>query len=290
LRLEEESNDLPPGNFGALTAKIQTALAASEQGSPISSGEPVYLGAAGVASGSYTAITRIQMDTQGYDSICQLDLLSETDNCDLVSNQCLPLCSLDYGERQSLGAALPPDRWVAIAAVFMWRDYASAGGGPAFTEQGLSSGEVAFDERAVLVGLRWQDGAWQAQVALGAHLLAPSISDAHERILVDPACAAAEAYFAEYLSSTERENYAQVRFVSGANLSAGCLIQATAVTGGGRVEYFERLGVLLALNPAAHRLHPSMPVAGTSVQQLARQLEEKTTPAMSVKFPANATA
>jgi hypothetical protein len=119
------------------------------------------------------------------------------------------------------------------------------------------------------------------------HLLAPSISDAQERILVDPACATAEAYFAEDLTSTERGAYSQVRFVSGANLSEGCLVQATPTLGGVQVEYFERFGVLLALNWAAHRLHPSLPVAGAHVQQLARQLALKATPALALRSPAD---
>ncbi len=291
VRLEEESDDLPPANFGGLASSIQAALTALEQASPIQRGEPVFLGGAvgpGVADGTYTATTTIQLDTQGsLRTICQLDLLSATHNCDLVSRQCLPLCSLDYSERESLGAALPSDQWLAIAAVSMGRDYESTDGGPEYPDGVLAEDAVAFDAQAALVGLHWQGSRWQVQVDLGAHLLAPSISDAHGRILVDPACATAEAYFAQDLTSTERDAYSQVRFVSGANPSAGCLVQATSAAGGEQVEYFERFGVLLALNTTAHRLHPSMPLAGTSVQQLASLLASSAIPAIPERYPVN---
>jgi hypothetical protein len=247
----------------------------------------VFLPGPAVTDGTYTATTRIQLDAQGSRQICQLDLLSATRDCNLVATQCLPLCSLDYGERQSLGTALPADQWLAIAAVFMLRDYASTAGEPAYSEQVVSAGTVAFDNQAVLVGLYWQGGTWRVQLYIGARLLAPSIADDHQRILVDPACATAQAYFGEDLSSTERGAYSQVRFVSGTNPSAGCLIEATSTTGTAQVEYFERIGVLLALNSAAHQLHPSLPVAGIYVQQLAGQLASKATPALAMRFPAN---
>jgi hypothetical protein len=291
LRLEAESNDLPQANFGGLTSSIQMALTTSEQASPVYRGEPVFLGGLagpGVADGTYTATTRIQLDSAGsLRPMCQLDLLSATQDCDLVSNQCLPLCSLDFTERQSLGAALPSDQWLAIAAVSMWRDYESRDGGPEYPYGGFAGDAVAFDAQAVLVGLHWQGSSWQVQVYLGTHLLAPSISNAQERILVDPACATAEAYFAEDLTSTEREAYSQVRFVSGANPSAGCLIQATAAATGEQVKYFERFGVLLALNTAAQHLHPTMPVAATYVQNLASQLAGEATSGMAMRFPAS---
>jgi hypothetical protein len=169
----------------------------------------------------------------------------------------------------------------------MLRDYESTAGEPAYPQQVFSSGPVTFDDQALLVGARWQDNLWQVQLYLGTQLLAPTIADAHQRILVDPACAAAEAYFAEYLTSTERGAYSQARFVSGANPSAGCLIQATATTGAEQVEYFERFGVLLAVNSVAHQLHPSLPVASVYVQQLASQLASKATPALAIRFQAD---
>jgi hypothetical protein len=136
VRLEEESDDLPQASFETLASSLETALSASEQASPVYRDEPLLLsGGAGpaVANGGYTATTRIQLDSYTSSrSICQLDLVSAARNCDLVSAQCLPLCSLNYGERQSLGAALPAGWWVAIAAVSMWRAYESSDGGPAY--------------------------------------------------------------------------------------------------------------------------------------------------------------
>lgn len=289
VRLGEEADGLPQATFGSLASSIQAAIDASAQASTVHPGEPVFLPGPAVADGTYTATTRIQLDSQGSSRpLCQLDLLSAARDCNLVSTQCLPLCSLDYGERQSLAAALPSDEWLAIAAVSMWRDYASTAGEPAYPQQVLSSGATVFDDQAVLVGLQWQSGGWRVQLYLGAHLLAPSVADDQQRILVDPACATAEAYFAGDLTSTERDAYSQVRFVSGANPSAGCLIQATSAAGGGeQVEYFERFGVLLAVNRAAHQLHPSVPVAGPYVQQLAGQLASKVTPALAIRFPAD---
>lgn len=285
LHLEENSYDLPVGTVDALNATVQAALNAATTGSPVQRGEPVYQASSIVSDGTYVATTRMELDFQGQGSICQVDLLSAIPHCDLVTNQCLPICSLDYGERQSLGLALPSDQWVAIAAVFMQRDFTSSAGEPGYPQQILSSGLVAFDDRSLLVGLSWHNNTWQAQPYIGRHLLAPSIADPSHRVLVDPACAAAEAYFAEYLSPDELRGYSQVRFVSGANVSAGCLIQATVATSGESVEYFERFGVLLALNNAAHLLHRNMPVASPYVRQLASQLSASTTAGIPMQYP-----
>ena len=287
LRLGDDSGNLLPANYASLEASIQAALNTVVDSSPVYAGEPIYLGGPGVNDGTYTATTQVQLDTLGSRPICQLDLHSATLNCSLMPNQCFPICSLDYSERQSVGSRLPPDQWLAIVGVQMWRDYKSNAGEPAYPDQTLSSGEDAFYDEALLIGARWQDGSWRVQLYIGTHLLTPSVADPTQRILVDPACSAAASYFAEYLSSSERTQYAEVRFVSGPNISAGCLIQATMAGGGGQVEYFERFGVLLALSSEAHLLNPSMLLADASVRQLASELASSGTAAIPLQYPVN---
>ncbi len=166
LRLEEESSDLLANHLNPLYAAVQSALDSySNQITPIEAGEPAYIngapnnGSGGISDGTYSASFTFALDTQSVGSeACQLDLGTGNQNCNVMSAQCLPICSLDYAERQSLGAALPANEWVALAASFIWRNYFSSSGEPAYPQQTAFSGLVSFSDHTLLVGIRWQNG------------------------------------------------------------------------------------------------------------------------------------
>jgi hypothetical protein len=117
--------------------------------------------------------------------------------------------------------------------------------------------------------------AWQVQPLFGPNQGPPILVEGSQ-VTDDPACLSAEDLFPEDFTT-----YAQLRFISGPNPAAGCLIEATLAqhaqtpktpTTVQVEEYLVRFGVVVAVTTQAQRHHPQWPGADAYEQQLARQL------------------
>ena len=103
----------------------------------------------------------------------------------------------------------------------------------------------------------------------------PPILVEGSQVTDDPACLSAEYLFPEDFTT-----YTQLRFISGPNPAAGCLIEATLAqhaqtptpTSMQVEEYLVRFGVVVAVTSQAQRRHRQWPLADAYEQQLARQL------------------
>ncbi|HEY7358948.1 MAG TPA: hypothetical protein VH590_20835 [Ktedonobacterales bacterium] len=128
-------------------------------------------------------------------------------------------------------------------------------------------------EALVLLDITWSDLAWYVQPLFGPNQGAPLVVR-DTQLADDPACLVAEDIFPEDI-----QTYTQLRFISGPNPAAGCLLEATLTAppgtpaAGAPVEqYLTRFGELIAINTLAHQRNPQWPLADAYEQQIARQL------------------
>jgi hypothetical protein len=127
----------------------------------------------------------------------------------------------------------------------------------------------------VLLRIRWDGRQWHVQPVFGPAQGPPITGDDGLQLADDPGCVVAEDIF-----FAESTGYSSVRFISGPNPAAGCLIEA-ALTSQARTptpvgpeveEYLVRFGYMVTVNTLAHLRLMQRPQADEYEQQLARQL------------------
>lgn len=288
IGLPESLDTLPAVQQRALLQAAQTAL--SDFSDIIQPGEPYLIDSSGnvfgngIARQPLRATLQLQLDTEIPTVTCSLNLRSElTSSCVISGQNCARFCAVPWQARQAATTAADRLEWLAFAVIYppLW-NYATEDGATITQNQPVCSCGAASRESPVLLHMAWDGSSWHVQPLFGPNqgpsIVVNGVQAANTAVDIqvadDPACLAAEDIFPE-----ERQTYAQLRFISGPNPAAGCLLEATLVTPEGTPtaaapveEYLMRFGEFVAVNNLAHQRNPQWPQANAYEQQLARQL------------------
>ncbi|MGO8947345.1 MAG: hypothetical protein ACLQUY_06730 [Ktedonobacterales bacterium] len=261
-------------------ALIQTTQAAlSGFSDTVLPGES-YLGG-GIATNPLQATLNMQLQTDGTSvEGCWFSeftaIAAGSGDCTLDGMSCLQFCTVPWQVRVADASTLgTKEEWLTLAIVHSMWDYATSDGRAIASDQPIDSGQAALDSQPVLLRIGWDSRQWQVRPLFGPEQGAPITGDDGMPVTDDPGCLAAEDIFNEDIPI-----YATIRFISGSNPAAGCLVEATLVAPTGTPalptvqveEYLVRFGFVAAVNPLAHRRNPKLPLADGNEQQLARQL------------------
>ena len=199
---------------------------------------------------------------------------------------CQQLCIVPWQYLQSSYLA-SPDARAMLAMVFIsssW-SYTTPNGHVIAHDIPIDFVAAGDDEYPVLLRIEWNASGWQVQPLIGSAQVPPilvSRGGPHDpampadkiRLANNPTCVAAR----DLLSGIIYSDVA-VRFISSPNPAAGCL---AVVIGNGLTTptasppsvayFFEHLGALLAVNPAAQKLLPHIPVPSPHERTLAEQI------------------
>jgi hypothetical protein len=245
---------------------------------PVPNAFPIVFGTA-IARKPLRATLQLQLDTTPprVEQSCLLSLLGQQpQTCTLSDENCARLCAVPWQTRQAEPLALGQQPWLTVAVLSppTW-SYTTPDGQTIAQNEPLDAGNGGGREPPVLLRIAWEGGlAWQVQPLFGPNQ-GPRILVDGSQVTDDPACLSAEVLFPEDFTT-----YAQLRFISGPNPAAGCLIEATLANQDGTPtpttvqveEYLVRFGVVVAVTRQAQRRHPQWPLADAYEQQLARQL------------------
>ena len=199
---------------------------------------------------------------------------------------CQQLCIVPWQYLQSSYLASPDARaWLAMAFISSSWSYTTPNGHVIAHDIPIDFAAAGDDEYPVLLRIEWNASGWQVQPLIGSAQVPPilvSKGGPHDpatpadkiRLADNPTCVAAR----DLLSGIIYSDVA-VRFISGPNPAAGCL---AVVIGNGLTTptasppsvayFFEHLGALLAVNPAAQKLLPHIPVPSPHERTLAEQI------------------
>ena len=161
-----------------------------------------------------------------------------------------------------------PSLWQTFAIVHALWHYATLDGQLIGPEQADTFVQGNQNEHYVLLHITWDGQRWH---------VATSLSNS-QMLFQAPACdAATEDAFSlvQAVVTRFRQSNISIDTVPGITPASGCLVEFTLQSGNSVIEVaycLHRFGVLLAVNDAAHRLWPFLPVADTYEQQLVKQL------------------
>ena len=271
ILLHESLGTLPNDQQMALIEAAQVGLDAQHLSETVRPGELYATGQHGTVTATrpLQATLHLELDKE-VNSVplpgnqCQSSIQLITPRfCKIAGQDCLQLCAVPWQFRQ------PRSDWIVFAMIFPSWTYTTGDG------QFIDFSETPTIEHLVLLSISWDNHSlkWHVEALLGPDLGSPIITDGIQ-IADDPACATAQELFVKDLS-----NYSQVRFISGANPAAGCLVVATSkltkmptLSNPPIAYYLERFGVLLAANAVAHQLQPQLLLVDAYEQSLARKL------------------
>lgn len=278
--LQESWATLATDQQGVLLQAMQTALDARSASSLVQRGEP-YGTAAGLATATQalTATLSYQADIEAVAEAegggCNLSLTASAEQpCEINGQSCLSsLCSVPWNAQQSLRAARPGLGWLVFAPVFSSWSYTTESGRVIASDDPVNATGEPVRDHLVLLDVTWMSPGWKVTPLFPRGPTVPVVVNDGVQVAYDPACIGATVSFAG-----ELPGYTQVRYISGANPAAGCLIAATPTTiaapvPSGPAYFLQRCGVLVAVNSVAHRLLPSLPVADAYEQGLVERLK-----------------
>ncbi len=218
------------------------------------------------------ATLRFQLDTNaGSMAPCQSEFTNLFNVCAVQGQDCHLFCGGGEGPPVLLAAKQRISWFVFAALRFTW-EYSTLSGQVVARGQ-LDSPDNSGAEYLVTLSLAWDGSSWNVRV--------PSL-------LAGPTCAAASASIRQNMDfQSEGPNsnmLIQWEFASGSNNAVGCLAEAfplsaflstPAPTFNPKPLAFcvYRFGIFLAVDNAAHRYWPSLPLADASEQSIARRLE-----------------
>lgn len=180
---------------------------------------------------------------------------------------------------------LEREEWLALAFITSSWEYATKDGHVIAHDQPIDLGADGNGASPVLLRIRWDGSRWNVKALIGPDQAPPIVVNSRitsepstppDKVQLDdnPSCIAAR----DLLLGTFSDNF-QVRFVSGPNPAAGCLAMVTGnlantpAPSHSQVAYFlEHFGIPLAINDAAHKLQPQLPLADAYERSLAQQL------------------
>ncbi len=195
-------------------------------------------------------------------------LIDQPDSCSNQGQNCLLFCPVTES-----GTSLVK-RWDVFAEIGMGWTYA-----PLNDPQQpvlLSQDDPAAGDNAFLVALsiQWDGSNWQVTFYHDKQVASSP--------LANPACDAAQFVIGEdprFLSVAGSTQTISLKFVSGSNAAAGCVVEAFAETSAGSpssahplASCLYRFGVPLALDSEAHRSWPFLLQASSYEQSIAQQI------------------
>jgi hypothetical protein len=290
ILLHESLSTLPAAQQIALRNAIQASFDSIPASQRVLPGERYFTGNRTlVATQPLQATLRLSLDTDS-DANCALDTeVMFPQTCTLAEQNCAQLCTIPWNAQ---GIPQEP-RWFAFAQTHLSWDYTTLQGQPIASDQPIDNSSVNFasmTDQLTLLSITWQHDSWHIRPLLGSDLPSPTIVDSGDlgqpigeniQLADDPACVAAQNIFVQlsaYSSSLLNASPQQIHYVSGANPAAGCVVTLPLIidnatsTGGQTAIFLERFGVMLAVNDAAHRLQPDLPLADREEKTLAGQL------------------
>jgi hypothetical protein len=204
----------------------------------------------------------------------------------IAGESCQQLCivPLQYLPSQNT-VLLITKEWLALAFISSSWDYTTEEGHVIAQDQPIDLGADGNGDNPVVLRIRWDGSRWNVKALIGLDQAPPIGVNRRntfepyappDKVQLDdnPSCVAARDLFL----GTFSDNF-QVRFVSGPNPAAGCLaivtgnLANTPSPSQHPVAYFlEHFGISLAVNDAAHKLQPQLPLADAYERSLARQL------------------
>jgi hypothetical protein len=286
--LHESLDTLPGDQQVALIQAAQRALSGFsaivqpgeayviESDNPVPNAFP-FVSVTAIATQPLHATLQLQLDTTSTaEQSCLLSVFVQIQNCALSDENCARWCTMPWQTLQAEPLALGQQAWLTVAVLSppTW-SYATPDGQTIAQNEPLDASTSGGREPPVLLRIAWEGGlAWQVQPLFGPNQGPPILAEGSQ-VTDDPACLSAEELFPEDFTT-----YAQLRFSSGPNPAAGCLIEATLAqhaqtptpTSMQVEEYLVRFGVVVAVTSQAQRRHPQWPIAVAYEQQLARQL------------------
>jgi len=205
----------------------------------------------------------------------------------IAGEVCQQLCILpwQYLPSQKIAFRPPTEEWLALAFITASWEYATGDGHVIAHGQPIDLSGAGGSEYPVLLRIMWNGSGWDVKALIGPDQAPPIVvtsglphdpSTPPDKVQLhdNPSCVAARDLFL----GTFSDNF-QVQFVSGPNPAAGCLaivtgnLANTPSPSQHPVAYFlEHFGISLAVNDAAHKLQPQLPLADAYERSLARQL------------------
>lgn len=204
----------------------------------------------------------------------------------VAGEECQQLCVVPWQYLQSSYLASPDARaWLAMAFISSSWSYTTPNGDIIAHDIPIDFAAAGDAVYPVLLRIEWNASGWQVQPLIGSAQVPPIVvsnGGPHDpatpadkiRLADDPTCVAAR----DLLSGITYSDVI-VRFISGPNPAAGCL---AVVIGNGLTTptasapavayFFAHLGALLAVNPAAQKLLPHIPVPSAHERILAEQI------------------
>ncbi|MBA2285431.1 MAG: class I SAM-dependent methyltransferase [Ktedonobacteraceae bacterium] len=279
LFFHETLSVVPSHQRGELLKKVRAVLRAHQASDIVRPGEQ-YIGVNGAvtATAPVRATLNLQWDfdmSGQSDPGCELDARSTASNsCQLGGQDCLQLCTVAPWQFQ--GGQPPPalrTSWLAFAVVHVSWSFATGDGHVIARNLPPGFGATGATEHLVLLSIIWDGSNWQVDMPVGSDAAQPIIIDG-KTIAANPACLHAEDQF-----SQDQQTGFQMRFVSGPNPAAGCLVVISAGnwTANQKVPfYLDRFGILRAANHIAQRMQPWLRPVDAYENSLVQQLNKMT--------------
>lgn len=213
------------------------------------------------------AALHFQLDTNS-SAACQGEFIGTFNACSNQGQDCHLFCA-----QQVSSLAFTPQRWDVFAVIRPTWDYTTLSGQVVARNQ-PDAPDNAGTEYIISLSITWGGSRWHV-----------STHSPNNPPLVDPACAAVSGripYNANLQSEESNPSIAIYwQFAAGPDHAAGCLAEAfqtPEILGAGNtprpIAYcLYRFGVFVAVDAAAHRYWPGLPVADSYEQSTAKQLE-----------------
>jgi hypothetical protein len=275
IETRESLATLPADRASALTSAIQQALDALTATATVAVDEHYY---APTSNGSYRvmvatqplrATLRLLLRGPGAPGACST-AAGAVQPCRTPGQDCAEFCTLPNPNLQVSGRTWP-------AGVIVSADWTYTTLDGQLVAQHV--GDPGLNANLAVMLLDWDGSRWSVMPIIGHRANTPEADDA----LCDPARNwLASGPLAPLLTATGGALQPTFQYVSAADLTGGCAVSLTryepAGTGqeGPPALFFERFGVLLAVNAAAHGLWPALPQADAEEVTLANTLASST--------------
>lgn len=267
----------------SLVETIQEALNAEQSVDTVQVGEryaiPDNKKQVAIATQPLKATLHFQLNTDVNANVFCIDSIFGMPNqsCMFNGQDCRLLCSLPHFVLERAGAT---NTWTAYGIVRSSWDYATLDGRRVAQNQPASTGDGSLDEHLMSFSISWDGTRWHVATMFTTEVGAIANEGG-------PTCFPAVDNFLSYGTLTPRLSAGasySVQYVAGAVHASGCLVTVSIMRDNGNrlatpqvavasVAYaLQRFGVFIAINDAAHKLWPNMPVADTYEQGIARQL------------------
>lgn len=228
----------------------------------------------GVARAPVRATLNMKLQTATDNaSSCTVNLLDGQNNCTIGTEICNTFCTVPLQDRQAETSASERQEWLTFGVIHTSWNYTDANGKLIASDAPIDPGKAAVIDQLVLLRITWNGAAWQVQPLFGPEQ-DPPMSLYGSQVADDPACLAAEDIF-----TPRQGSFAWLRFVSGLNPAAGCLVEGTVGTPGSIqaphgpvLEYLVRFGEFISVNMLAQQSMAQWLPPDAYEQQLAQQL------------------